>query len=79
MPQSQVAALGITKHSTVQAILADGSRLNLEVYICRISWLSQELDIEAIANQGQLPLIGVGLLDGHYLAVDYQNKTVEIR
>ena len=79
LPQARIVALGLTGSAAVPAVLADGSIVNLPAYDCLISWLGQEVKIQVVANQGQYPLIGVGLLDGHYLAVDYQNRTVEIR
>ena len=41
-----------------------------------LEWLGQWKRIEVIANQGQFPLLGVGLLMGHSLHIDYQANTV---
>jgi predicted aspartyl protease len=34
--------------------------------------------IEVIANEGATPLLGIGLLDGHRLVVDYRRHGLEL-
>ena len=34
--------------------------------------------IEVIANEGATPLLGIGLLDGHRLVVDYRRRGLEL-
>jgi hypothetical protein len=41
--------------------------------------LGSEMQVEAIANNGQLPLLGVGLLRGHKLVIDYITRDVLIQ
>jgi hypothetical protein len=43
-----------------------------------IEWFAQVKQIEVIANTGQFPLLGVGLLRGCTLTVDYASRTLTI-
>lgn len=59
-----------------EAILADGSKVMLETFVCFIEWFGQKMPIQVIANDGQFPLLGTGLLEMRSLHVDYRLKTV---
>ncbi|MDP6115409.1 MAG: clan AA aspartic protease [Planctomycetota bacterium] len=78
LPESMVTDLGLKKAGTVNAALGDGSTVLMDLYICFINWCGEQKQIVAAANSGQYPLIGVGLLQGKRLEVDYSSKTVEI-
>jgi hypothetical protein len=40
-------------------------------------WFGSELQVEVVATSGGA-LLGIGLLDGHKLTVDFQLRTVDI-
>jgi clan AA aspartic protease len=73
MPQSSIDTLGLPRSGSIDAILADGSQTELNTYSCVIDWFGNERKLEVIANQGEYPLLGVGLLLGLELRVDYHN------
>ena len=50
----------------------------LEVYSCLIEWFGRVQQIDVIANTGTSPLIGVGLLQGHRLTIDYVARTLTL-
>jgi hypothetical protein len=50
----------------------------LEVYSCLIEWFGRVQQIEVIANTGTSPLLGVGLLQGHTLTIDYASRLLTI-
>ena len=77
-PQDQIAALGLPHSAVVTAELGDGSATVLEVYSCLIEWFGRVQQIEVIANTGTSPLLGVGLLQGHRLTIDYAARTLTI-
>lgn len=54
-------------------ILADGSQIELPTYHCQLNWFGLVRELEVIANSGQTPLLGVGLLLVKELRVDYTN------
>lgn len=73
-----VRELQLTPSAIVTAALADGSKSVMETYSCEVEWFGVSRTIEVIANSGQLPLLGVGLLLGHRLVVDYDRLVVTI-
>lgn len=73
MPQASIDALGLSQSGSVDAVLADGSQTELRTYSCVIEWFGNERNLEVIANDGECPLLGVGLLLGLELRVDYRN------
>ena len=78
LPQEKVKALGLPLGPSVMARLADGSDIQLDTYTCHLEWFDEWKRIEVVANQGQYPLIGVGLLLDHDLHIDYRTKTITI-
>jgi clan AA aspartic protease len=78
LPQSQIDDLGLAESGTVGAILADGSDKVLKRYVCRIEWFGEERDLEVVANAGEYPLLGVGLLIEHDLVVSYRTGDIQI-
>ena len=73
MPQSAIDTLELPRSGSIDAILADGSQTELNTYSCVIEWFGNERNLEVIANEGEYPLLGVGLLLGLELRVDYRN------
>lgn len=61
-----------------EAILADGSKVTLETYLCYMDWFGDQIPVQVIANEGRLPLLGTGLLNGHVLLVDYIGREVSL-
>ncbi len=78
LPQQQIDDLTLPSSGTVKAILADGSEIALQRYTCLIDWFGEERELEVIANDGEYPLLGVGLLMGHDLHVSYRTGNVTI-
>ena len=59
--------------------LADGSAVLMESFTCWLNWFGQIHRVEAIANDGEFPLLVIGLLIGHRLMIDYNDLTVTIK
>jgi clan AA aspartic protease len=79
LPQQQIEGLTMPLSGTVKAILADGSEVTLKRYVCLIDRFGEERDLEVVANEGEYPLLGVGLLLGHDLRISYRSgeSTIE--
>jgi clan AA aspartic protease len=71
VPRSLLTSLGAKPTSTAIGILADGSQVTLDTYSCLIDWFGQVRPVEVLANDGAYPLLGVGLLNGNRLTIDY--------
>ena len=78
LPQEQIEDLALEHSGTVKAILADGSEVALKTYACRIHWFGEERYLEVVANDGEFPLLGVGLLVGRDLHISYRSGNITI-
>lgn len=78
VPRKQIAKLGMVKESSAEAILADGHSVQLETFACFFDWFGNSCETQIVANDGEYPLLGTMLLDGHRLEIDYEAKTVEL-
>jgi clan AA aspartic protease len=77
-PIGLIRQLGFVQSGFVDAVLADGSHIQLDTYSCKIQWFGGERNLEVIANDGEFPLLGVGLLLGRELRIDYTNLSVSL-
>lgn len=78
LPQKQIDDLALEHSGTVKAILADGSEVALKTYACLIDWFGEQRHLEVVANDGEFPLLGVGLLLGRDLHVSYRSGSITI-
>ncbi len=78
IPQRTVETLGLQRSAAVTAGLADGTRVVLETYSCVVEWFGRERIVEVVGNDGQFPLLGVGLLHDRRLEIDYRSRTLSI-
>jgi predicted aspartyl protease len=78
IPRKQVAHLGLSQQSSAEAILADGRSVELATFACFLDWFGDTYETQTAASDGEYPLLGTMLLDGHCLAIDYAAKTVEL-
>jgi len=78
LPQKQIDDLALPHSGTVKGILADGSEVALKTYTCLIDWFGEERHLEVVDNSGECPLLGVGLLLGHDLRINYRSGDISI-
>lgn len=78
IPNKQVTQLGLSKQSSAEAILADGRTVELETFGCFLDWFGHTYETQIAASDGEYPLLGTMLLDGHRLDINYAVKTVEL-
>ena len=78
LPQSVIDQWELPRSGSIDAILADGSQIELSTYTCVIDWFGMERPLEVIANDGEIPLLGVGLLLGKELRVDYRSLRLSL-
>ncbi|MCG8449628.1 MAG: hypothetical protein MI725_08620 [Pirellulales bacterium] len=71
IPRATIHELSLPQSSAVKAILADGSDVLLETFGCQVEWFGIYREVEVIANEGHLPLLGVGMLRDRKLTVNY--------
>jgi clan AA aspartic protease len=78
IPNHLISELQLKKESSTEAILADGSLVELETFACFFSWFGKQYETQVIANDGQYALLGTSLLNGHRLLIDYTDRVVEL-
>ena len=75
---SLIEELNLDSLVETEAILADGSKVALETFICFVEWFGEKIPVQVIANDGRFPLLGTGLLDGRVLSIDYVAKKLSL-
>lgn len=78
LPISTIEKLNLKKSGSIDATLADGLTTVLDTYSCQIKWFGKAKNLEVIANKGEIPLLGVGLLLAKILVVDYAHLTLTL-
>lgn len=78
LPRSAIELLELPQSSAISAGLADGKQVVLGTYTCVVQWLDNELRVEAVESGGKLALVGIGLLRGRRLEIDYRERTLNI-
>jgi clan AA aspartic protease len=78
LPEHAIRSLDLEHSGSVDAVLADGSQIELNTYTCFVHWIDGERRLEVVANQGNYPLLGVGLLLGLELRLNYQTRSLTI-
>ncbi len=78
LPKRIIDDLALSQSGTVKAILADGSEVALKTYGCLIDWFGTQRHLEVVANEGDYPLLGVGLLLGYDLSISYRSGEITI-
>jgi clan AA aspartic protease len=78
VPLQSIHELELPQSAGVRATLADGSEVVLETFVCEIDWFGEWRPVEVVANEGRLPLLGIGLLRKRRLTVDYQTGEMSL-
>jgi clan AA aspartic protease len=78
IPQATITRLGLPQSAAVMAGLADGTQVVLDTFSCVIDWFGRERVVEVVENDGNLPLLGVGLLWERKLEIDYPARTLSL-
>lgn len=78
LPQATIEALPLPQSGSVDAILADGSQIEVKTYTCSVNWFGEERRLEVIANDGDYPLLGVGLLLDLELRANYHTMELAL-
>jgi hypothetical protein len=51
---------------------------NRPAFACFLDWFGDSYETQVVSNDGEYPLLGTMLLEGHRLIIDYAEKTVEL-
>ena len=78
LPIDIIERLRLRHSGSIDAVLADGSRTELNTYSCLVKWFGIIKPLEVIANDGESPLLGVGLLLGLELRANYHTLELSL-
>ena len=73
LPIQAVSAMNLPLYSSIPARLADGSEALLSVHSATIIWDDVEKVVPILAS-GYKPLLGVALMEGYHLEIDFQDN-----
>lgn len=77
-PSQLIEKLNLESLAETEAILADGSKVTLETFLCYLDWFGGRFPLQVIANDGRFPLLGTGLLQHRVLHIDYMKKELSL-
>jgi clan AA aspartic protease len=77
-PRQLVQELKLTMLAETEAILADGSKVTLQTYVCFAEWFGSRVPLEVVANDGRFPLLGTAMLKSRVLHIDYPAMKLSI-
>ena len=78
MPRSQIDWLRLKPGLMVRAVLADGRESRLKTFVAWIDWFGETLEVEVVAGESDTALLGVGLMLGRRLFVDYESLNLTL-
>lgn len=78
LPRAMIESLRLPQSAAVLARLADGQDVVLESHTCTVEWFGDARQVEVISNDGQFPLLGVGLLCDRKLQIDYRTREIQL-
>jgi predicted aspartyl protease len=78
LPKRFIESLRLEQRSGIIAELANGKSMMLESFECVVAWFKRDYPVEDIGNDGDIALLGIGLLVGHRLTIDYTKRTATI-
>lgn len=78
LPRNTAAELQLPMESSAEAVLADGTRVAMETFGCKVEWFGRAYDTQIVTNDGEYALLGTILLSGRRLEIDYANGNVFI-
>lgn len=72
LPSRVIAGLGLQRVGVSRATLADGIRVDFNVYNATVHWSGGAVDIQ-VDEADAVPLVGMDLLHGHHLQIDVKH------
>jgi clan AA aspartic protease len=78
VPRGVITTLSLPTGPAARAVLADGTEVTLDSFTAELEWFGTWRSVEVIGNDGRFPLLGVGLLLGHELHIDYFRRMLTL-
>ena len=78
LPRTMAAGLVLASGVSGNAILADGSQVVIDSFVCYLDWFGGTYRTQAVATDAVYPLLGTLFLAGRRLVIDYAAGIVEL-
>lgn len=78
LPKREVDRLQLSCSTLTDVVLGDGQEAQLPAFTAWVLWFGQLREIEVVASEVETPLLGVTMMLGHRLVVDYRSLQVEL-
>lgn len=78
LPRDQINRLGLQESAVIQSTLADGREAEIESFIAWLDWFGELQEVEVCASSGQNILLGVRLMLGRRLVIDYDSMNLSL-
>lgn len=78
LPRSLVARLGLPQEASVDAVLADGRTVTLEMFGCFLDWFGSAYQAQVVAGDAVHALLGTQMPAARKLLIDYSAGMVEL-
>lgn len=78
LSRREVERLQLSCSTLTDVVLGDGQEAQLQAFTAWIMWFGQLREVEVVASDVETPLLGVTMMLGHRLVVDYRLFQVEL-
>ena len=72
LPRREIERLGLARSTLTDVVLGDGQEAQLPAFTAWIMWFGQMREVEVVASEVETALLGVTMMLGHRLVVDYR-------
>ena len=79
LPMNLIQSLALPLLGKATTRLANGKTDEVDRFECWIDWFGERKPVAALASLGAFPLLGIALLTGHLLTIDYEKCTLELQ
>ncbi len=79
LPMNLIHSLALPLLGKATTRLANGTTEEVDRYQCWIEWFDERKSVAALASLGAFPLLGIALLAGHLLTIDYEKCTLALQ
>ena len=71
LPRREVERLGLSRSTLAEVVLGDGQATQLTAFTAWIMWFGQLREVEIVASEVETALLGVTMMLGRRLEIDY--------
>ncbi len=78
LPRTEIERLGLTRSTLTSVVLGDGQESQRPAFTAWIMWFGELREVEVVASDVETALLGVTMMLGHRLVVDYRSLRLSL-